>query len=481
MAKKLLVLLMIVGVVAFLVNCKTTPEETVEPVVEETPEETPEVVKAPEEKPEEPPEVKPEEKPEEKPAPVTDGEIRQARNAIARAREADADYYDPTTLKQAEDALNAALLARKSDPTTARKHLARTIERANTAFDNSVAKAALELAERAERLNKQLLAISADKFLPSEYNAAVAGVPETQKLFSDGKLVEAREQAYTTLADMSNLLERLRERQRWIDILRRDINQYLKEAEELDAHVRAPLKFQRANGLYLEGIEAYQKYQLFESEELLGKAREEALALIRLAKSSSEEQKKKAQALMMDVMKDLEEASDLTVVTDDGTLIIPEDWSGEEFIEETVDEDDDQSLLSPPDLRLPAERVLIPEGAFVAVLGDAVEENLLAQAKELWKQGVVEWNDGNYSLAEEYFNESRKLIEVYKVQAVNPDYPIYVVRLIPDRRDCLWRIAEYNYIYSNPYMWPKIWRRNRKLIQHPDLIHPGWKLVIPPK
>jgi len=477
MAKKLLILLMIVGVVAFLVNCKTTPEETVEPVVEETPEEAPEVT------PEETPAVVevPEEVPGEAVAPVTDEEIRQARNAIARAREADAVYYDPTTLKQAEDALNAALLARQSDPTTARKHLARTIERANTAFDNSVAKAAQELAERAEGLNKQLLAISADKFLPSEYNAAVAGVPETQKLFYAGKLVEAREQAYTTLADMSNLLERLRERQRWIEVLKRDINQYLKEAEELDAHVLAPLKFQRANGLYLEGIEAYQQYQLFESEELLGKAREEALALIQLAKSSGEEQKKKAQALMMDVMKELEDASDLTVVTDDGTLITPEDWSGEGFIEETVGEDDDQSLLNPPDLHLPAERVLIPEGAFVAVLGDAVEENLLAQAKELWKEGVVEWNNGNYSLAEEYFNESRKLIEVYKAQAVNPDYPIYVVRLIPERRDCLWRIAEYSYIYSNPYMWPKIWRRNRKLIQHPDLIYPGWKLVIPPK
>ena len=42
-------------------------------------------------------------------------------------------------------------------------------------------------------------------------------------------------------------------------------------------------------------------------------------------------------------------------------------------------------------------------------------------------------------------------------------------------------IAEYNYIHANPYMWPKIWRRNRKRIQHPDLIYPGWKLVIPPK
>jgi nucleoid-associated protein YgaU len=470
MAKKLLVFLMILGVGAFLVNCKTTPEGPEEPIVEEKPEE----------KPEEPVVEVPVEEPQEEVAPITDEEIRKARNAIARAREADADYYDPKTLKEAEDALDAAMMARQSDPATARKHLARCVDRANTAFDNAVAAAAQELAERAERLNKQLLAINADKFLPSEYDAAVAGVPEAQELFFSGQLVEAREKAYATLADMSNLLERLRERQRWIEILKRDINQYLKEAEELDAHVRAPLKFQRANSLYLEGIEAYQRYQLFESEELLGKAREEALALVQLAKSSGEEQKKQAEALMLDVMKELEEASELTVVTDDGTLIRPEEWSGEEIIEE-VEQGEPQSMLSPPDFRHPAEKVLIPEGSLVAVLGDEVEENLLAQAKELWKQGVVEWNAGNYSLAEEYFNESKKLIEVYKAQAVNPDYPIYLVRLIPERRDCLWRIAEYNFIYANPYMWPKIWRRNRKLIQHPDLIYPGWKLVIPPK
>ena len=472
MAKKLLVFLMILGVVAFLVNCKTTPEEPEEPVVEKP-------VETPEEEPEEPVVEAPVEEPEEV-APITDEEIRKARNAIARAREAQADYYDPATLKDAEDALDAALVVRRSDPATARQHLSRSVVSANTAFDNAVSAAAKELAERAERLNKQLLAIKADKFLPSEYDSAVAGVPVTQELFMSGKLVEAREQAYTTLADMSNLLERLRERQRWIEILKRDINQYLQEAEELNAHVQAPLKFQRANGLYLEGIEAYQRYQLFESEELLGKAREEALALIQLAKSSGEQQKKKAEALMLDVMKDLEEASELTVVTDDGTLIKPESWSGEEVIEE-VEEGEPQSMLSPPQFRQPAERVLIPEGSAVVVLGDEAEENLLAQAKELWRQGVVEWNAGNYSLAEEYFNESKKLVEVYKAQAVNPDYPIYLVRLIPERRDCLWRIAEYNYIYANPYMWPKIWRRNRKLIQHPDLIYPGWKLVIPPK
>ena len=115
------------------------------------------------------------------------------------------------------------------------------------------------------------------------------------------------------------------------------------------------------------------------------------------------------------------------------------------------------------------------------MLGEITEENLLTQSKELWKKGVEEWNKGNYRFAEDYFTEARRLIEAYKDQSVNSDYPIYVVRLIPERRDCLWRISEYTYIFGNPYLWPKIWRRNRKLIQHPDLIYPGWKLVIPPE
>lgn len=56
----------------------------------------------------------------------------------------------------------------------------------------------------------------------------------------------------------------------------------------------------------------------------------------------------------------------------------------------------------------------------------------------------------------------------------------YVVRLIPERRDCLWRIAEYDFIYGNPWQWRKIYDANRDIIDDPDLIYPGQKLVIPP-
>lgn len=59
----------------------------------------------------------------------------------------------------------------------------------------------------------------------------------------------------------------------------------------------------------------------------------------------------------------------------------------------------------------------------------------------------------------------------------------YTVRLIPARRDCLWRIAEYPFIYNNPLKWPVIYEANKKTFRdptNPNLIFPGQVLVIPP-
>lgn len=55
----------------------------------------------------------------------------------------------------------------------------------------------------------------------------------------------------------------------------------------------------------------------------------------------------------------------------------------------------------------------------------------------------------------------------------------YKVRLIPHRRDCLWRIAEYDFIYNNPWKWPIIYKANKSQIKDPDLIYPGQIFDIP--
>ncbi len=74
----------------------------------------------------------------------------------------------------------------------------------------------------------------------------------------------------------------------------------------------------------------------------------------------------------------------------------------------------------------------------------------------------------------------------------------YTVRLVPEQRDCLWRIAGYEEIYGNPYEWPKIYSSNKSQINQKfrtyqsvvavdqqkyqkaeDLIYPGQVFDIP--
>lgn len=56
----------------------------------------------------------------------------------------------------------------------------------------------------------------------------------------------------------------------------------------------------------------------------------------------------------------------------------------------------------------------------------------------------------------------------------------YTVGTWQKDRDCLWNIASKEDIYSDPFMWPKIWQANTDQIRNPDLIHPGQVLRIPP-
>jgi len=59
----------------------------------------------------------------------------------------------------------------------------------------------------------------------------------------------------------------------------------------------------------------------------------------------------------------------------------------------------------------------------------------------------------------------------------------YEVRLIPSRRDCFWRIAEYPFVYGDPWKWRVLYEANKDRLPdpaNPDWIEPGIVLTIPP-
>ncbi len=58
----------------------------------------------------------------------------------------------------------------------------------------------------------------------------------------------------------------------------------------------------------------------------------------------------------------------------------------------------------------------------------------------------------------------------------------YVVRDMPGREDCFWRIAGYDFVYDDPSGWWPIYQANRENLPQPDnpnLIYPGMVMKIP--
>jgi len=48
-----------------------------------------------------------------------------------------------------------------------------------------------------------------------------------------------------------------------------------------------------------------------------------------------------------------------------------------------------------------------------------------------------------------------------------------------ERGDNLWNISKKEQIYDDPYMWPRIYRKNKDQIKDPDLIYPKQVLAVP--
>ncbi len=102
--------------------------------------------------------------------------------------------------------------------------------------------------------------------------------------------------------------------------------------------------------------------------------------------------------------------------------------------------------------------------SFLAVL-DVLDDDIVAELRDIARR-----------LAEAKEEEA----EEPQPEAELPEY--YVVRLIPERRDSFWRIAEYDFVYNDPWEWPRLYEANRDILHdpdNPDLIHPGMQFRIP--
>jgi nucleoid-associated protein YgaU len=107
---------------------------------------------------------------------------------------------------------------------------------------------------------------------------------------------------------------------------------------------------------------------------------------------------------------------------------------------------------------------------------------------ELRSQAKSAYDTGDYDTATDLARQAKAelaLIGGMPAQATAEALPLpasYTVRLIPDDRDCLSKIAGYPFVYGDRARWPLIYRANKATLKHPenaDIILPGEVLVIP--
>lgn len=104
---------------------------------------------------------------------------------------------------------------------------------------------------------------------------------------------------------------------------------------------------------------------------------------------------------------------------------------------------------------------------------------LWLEAKAAFELAVAEYDAKRYAESTE---ASKKVMDLMKDFAPSKFPAFYTVRLIPEARDCFWRIAEYPFIYGDPWKWKILYEANKDKIpdpNNPDLIEVGNVLTIP--
>ncbi len=122
--------------------------------------------------------------------------------------------------------------------------------------------------------------------------------------------------------------------------------------------------------------------------------------------------------------------------------------------------------------------------------------NLLNSNPDLYIEALNEFSlaktDFETEMYESSIEHSKKVITLLKdiapVRMGTAEKPkavlpaTYEVRLIPERRDCFWRIAGYDFVYGDPLQWRHLYEANKASLpqpENPDLILPGMVLKIP--
>ncbi|MBN1412815.1 MAG: hypothetical protein JW969_18355 [Spirochaetales bacterium] len=309
-------------------------------------------------------------------------------------------------------------------------------------------------------LTDQLKAAQADLYYPERYVHVQTLFTGLEKRMDDGEREKIEGESNRAKEEAGELLSLVNDKIIWIHILKDDIISILDKAEEIKAYEWGRDILDEVNDYYFRGIDALDNHDLEKAENHFIHAKKLALEII-----DKEEVLKttQLQALKEEALKLLEKTSQLTVADDNGNIIMPFPFDVDAFSKEAAEE---IKVYTRDTVSAPDTKRVIPL------------EELWSTGRDFIKLGLWEESNSNAIHATAFFSRAKNLLNKYASQEV---YRLYTVKWKAGRKECLWTIAGYPFIYGDPFLWPKIWVKNKYKIKDPTVILPGWVLIIPVK
>ncbi|MFC1504161.1 LysM peptidoglycan-binding domain-containing protein [Spirochaetota bacterium] len=358
--------------------------------------------------------------------PIPSEVLAQAKLELSKAEEVEAQKYAPEKYKQASELLVEAMkLTQAENLEGATQKANESMTASKEAYLKAIEKKAeIEIEEIGK--NDQLLQTEkAPKYFPDDYKSFTGGWEESKDFYAKKDFVNCYKKAVETNLFAKEILNKIgvlkEETLSAID----DAEIVIKDAMEIGALKYSPEDMNAAEKLLEEAKGLFENKEYHDAKEKAQQAMEIAL---KAKEKALEELQKGKKAMAASLLGKARKAY----------------ADAKAFADRNKSDNDIQSDL--------------------AVIGDT-----LKKAEDAFKQNDFDGSNG-------YCNEVIRLAQILLGKSTGKTY---TVRLMPQKRDCLWRIAEYNFIYTDPFKWPLIWKANVDQIEDPDLIYPGQVFKIP--
>ncbi len=432
-------------------------------------------------------------------------EMSLAKMEISRAVSVMAKKYAPQEINEAEKKLIESHEFVKQDALDKSKASAiAALQKAKEAYDKSIPLLAKDTLDIAKQSLEQAEVLYAEVLAENDYKQAKAALDDATRLYEQKNYYPCYEKAVEAdkfAKEARNVAIGKKE------ILNKSIAEVklvLADGEKYNASVVAKDKVQIAGENLAVAEESYKNMELkkgFKAVEVAGTNADEAYltAIKEAAKSKiddaeklfAEAERSEGAAVAKDELNGAKEALDQskTLFQDskykEAILSADESAGLSNKVLGSLNQSAKEKIASAEGMYNQAKS---SEGAGIAVDQLNGAGNALDLSKTLFKEGKYKESVAAAAESERLSKividtkaKTEKVAAVVKGKGTGPifseEYFIYKVRYIPERRDCLWRIAEK--YYSNPYYWPHIYKSNSDKIYNPNLIWPDMLLKVP--